>query len=136
MNLVCTNTTRFIIPMLFQSSTFDKILNKSFIDSYSFDYYELTYDNKIIIVKNKEEFPEGTIIPIALYRRQNHYCFVYDIPKEFIVDYNNILQGKYHLLSKKYYDTISNFWQEDLITTIKYNFIYEIYRVCQQNKGL
>lgn len=129
-NLVCTNTTRFIIPMLVSNNNYTKILNKTFIDSYSFDYYEPNYDNKIIIVQNTNLLPDINRIPISTYQRQNHYCFVYEVPEEFKKDYNTIMKGKDNNLSDHYYNRLLNFWDEEkFLTKIKYNPIREMYRV-------
>ena len=128
MNLVCTNTTRFIIPMLFQDSNYTEVLEKNFIDSYSFDYYEPEYDNKIIIISNSNETPRTKYTPIASYKRQNQYCFVYDIPDEFKKDYAYILKGKYDFISQDYFNILKEFWEEETID-IKYNFIREVYKV-------
>jgi hypothetical protein len=129
MNLVYSNTTKFIIPMLFSDSTHNEVLNKYFIDSYSFDYYEPNYDNKIIIVMNINEAPKTDFSPIDTYKRQNQYCFVYEVPLEFKDDYEYILKGKYHLISEKYHERLLHFWEEVDMFTIKYNFIRELYRV-------
>ena len=129
MNLMYTNTTKFIIPMLFSDSNYTEVLNKYFIDSYSFDYYEPNYDNKIIIVKENNEAPRTDHSPISMYKRQNQYCFVYDIPDEFKDDYDYIVKGRYNLISEECRDRILKFWDEIDIFTIKYNFIREVYRV-------
>jgi hypothetical protein len=129
MSLVCTNTTRFIIPMLFSNSNFVEVLNNDFIDSYSFDYYEPNYDNKIIIVTSVNETPRADHAPIETYQRQNQYCFVYDIPDEFKYDYECISKGKYDLISDKYNKRLLNFWSEKEQLKIKFTPVREMYRV-------
>lgn len=130
-NLVCTNTTRFIIPMLFSNINYIKVLNEYFIDSYNFDYYEPKYDNKVIIVKTIDIPPEINIPLLDKYIRQNHYCFVYNIPDEFKRDYEALLKEKFNLLSTKYYKNFKAFWSTDENpSNIKYNPIREMYRVC------
>jgi len=118
--------------MLFSNSNYIKILNKDFIDSYSFDYYEPIYDNKIIIVRSNEEIPKTDHILISTYKRQNQYCFVYNVPDNFKKDYEYILRGKCHLISKIYYNVLLKFWNEtEIFLTIKYNPIREMYRVTE-----
>ena len=130
LNLVCTDTTRFIIPMLYADSNYKSMLDKDFIDSYSFDYYEPNYDNKIIIVKRTDKIPKINYNLLYTYKRQNQYCFVYDIPDEFRKDYNYIIRGKFHLLSNNYIERLILFWNEQkFLFTIKYNPIQELYRV-------
>jgi hypothetical protein len=130
LNLVCTDTTRFIIPMLYTDSNYKSMLDKDFIDSYSFDYYEPNYDNKIIIVKRTNRIPKINYKLKYNYIRQNQYCFVYNIPDEFKEDYNYIMNGKFHLLSTKYYNRLIQFWNEtNFLFTIKFNPVYELYRV-------
>ena len=129
-NLVCTNTTRFIIPMLFEDSNHINILDNNFVDSYSFDYYEPNHDNKIIIVRSDDELPRTTYKPIETYKRQNQYCFVYEIPDKFKKDYEYITKGEYEGVSLDYFRLFYNFWEDDFkFPTTNYNPIREIYRV-------
>jgi hypothetical protein len=129
-NLVCTNTTRFIVPMLFKNSNYTKILDNGFFDSYSYDYYELKYDNKVIIVRNDNELPKADYNPIDKFTRQNQNCFVYDIPDEFKKDYEYIVRNKYDGLSNEYIKLYSTFWEDSFeFPKQKYKPVEEIYRV-------
>lgn len=128
LNLVCSDTTRFIIPMLFPNSNYDEVL-KDIVDSYSFDYYEPCYDNTIIIVKNNDKLPHTNYNPLYTYKRQNQYCFVYNIPEEFKKDYSFIMKSQYNKLSKLYYTLLLKFWDVDEIFDIKYNLVREVYKV-------
>ena len=129
MSLVCTDTTRFILPMLFTNSNFVEVLNNDFIDSYSFDYYEPNYDNKIIIVTRTDEEPRADHNPIEVYQRQDTYCYVYNIPNKFKNDYELITKGKYNQISKEYTQVLLDFWSEDTPLKIKFKPSREIYRV-------
>lgn len=114
--------------MLFPNSNHDEVL-KDITDSYSFDYYEPCYDNTIIIVKDNDKLPQTNYSPLCTYKRQNQYCFVYNIPEKFKTDYSFIMKGQFNKLSKLYYSMLLNFWDEDEILNIKYNPVREMYRV-------
>ena len=141
LNLRKTNTTRFILAMLFEDNVkIHHILNDNFIDSYISDFYEPKYDGYVLIVKSINEKPKNTIIePIANYKRDEHFVFIYNIPEKYNRDLACILNGKLDSISHEYKDRLLSFWDElqDNDTedesyktrVYKYNKFNEIYRV-------
>jgi hypothetical protein len=115
LNLSKTNTTKFIMAMLFNDTVkYNDILENHFIDSYTYDFYEPENDNNIIIVKNDDEPPIKTITPpIKQYNRGKNFIFVYEIPKQYQNEHNLILKGDYTNLSPDYKLKLINFWDED-----------------------
>jgi hypothetical protein len=115
LNLRKTNTTKFILAMIFNNETkHTDILENNFIDSYTYDFYEPENDGYIIVVKSTNDTPSETINkPIREYPRGKHYLFVYEVPDQYLDDHVKILNGEYENLSSEYKLKLINFWDED-----------------------
>ena len=122
LNLSKTNTTRFMLAMIFNDDvTYNNIVKENFQDSYTSDFYEPENDGYILLVKTNDEQPRGTIHdPIKSYQRDSHFIFVYEIPDKYKTDYFRILTGNFGELSNDYKTKLLNFWCNDQETSLYY----------------
>jgi hypothetical protein len=145
LNLKKTNTTKFILPMIFNDeTTYNDILKNHYLDSYTSDYYEPENDGCLLIVKTIDEEPSNTINkPIRKYKRDGTFVFVYEIPDKFKEDFAYILIGSFNDISEEYRQKLLLFWDEDVNSGLsniitknytrkglyKYDIFEEMYRV-------
>jgi hypothetical protein len=128
-----TNTTRLLLPMIVKENiTFDKIIEKGFIDSYLIDGSNIEYmliNENIIIASTyfvDEHYNENLyneIIELYIDESDNNvnYLFVHQIDNRWIKDYYNIISGNYKEISEEYIEYLLSFWKLN-----KESFLYYI----------
>jgi hypothetical protein len=128
-----TNTTRLLLPMIVKENiTFDKIIEKGFIDSYLIDGSNIEYmliNENIIIARTyfvDEHYNENLyneIIELYIDESDNNvnYLFVHQIDNRWIKDYYNIISGNYKEISEEYIEYLLSFWKLN-----KESFLYYI----------
>jgi hypothetical protein len=126
LNLIRTNTTRFILAMLFNDDvTYTDILKNNFIDSYISDFYRPEYNGYLLTVNSVNKELSGTVSSaIKSYKNDTDYVFVYEIPEKYRDDYNVIRKGQYGRISDEYKLKLLKFWECDDETKLEENFTF------------
>jgi hypothetical protein len=116
LNFTCTYTTKFILPLLFEHISYNRLFNESFINAYIADMDSAEYNDKIHLYFS--DYPSLSIqkyLPetIAELKIDDGYVLIYDIPKEFADDYIKFLTGDYSKFSNTAKVRIISFWGVD-----------------------
>lgn len=112
-----TNTTKFILPLLFDIRTrYHELLDNFFINAYIADMANKENDDKIHLLF--ADYPSLTLqkkITDAAdeYRFEDAYVLVYPLDTKWEDDYNKIIQGNYSTISEDAKYRILSFWEED-----------------------
>lgn len=149
LNLMKTNTTKFMLAMIFNDDiTYTDILKDHFINSFVSDFYRPENDGTLLVVKSIDEAPRGTINnPIVSYQNDDDFVFAYEIPDKYLDDYAMIVSGDWNNVSDEYKQKLLKFWecdQESMMYLIlyvdsklrerfNYNALKEIYAVVDKN---
>lgn len=110
-----TDTTKFILPMVFDESIkYDKILTTGFEDTYIAIYNNPIYDDHITITHTGEYngFYLVQTEPKKILLEDETVFVIFDIPEQWADDFVKILQGEYSKLSEEYKQHLLNFWGE------------------------
>lgn len=101
LKLKYNHTTLYLLPCIGLSVV---SMPKSFISSYIIDDEKpkiaLVFEGDMVILKTNAEFIEKQII------NDNEYAYIYNIPKDFQVDYNLFKIGRFTKFSLKYKDLL------------------------------
>ena len=112
-----TNTTKFILPLVFDNTTrYHKLLDNFFINAYIADMANKENDDKIHLLF--ADYPSLTLTQkmtdtITEYEYKDGYVLVYPIDNKWINDYNKIILGEYSKISIEAKYRILSFWEED-----------------------
>jgi bifunctional N-acetylglucosamine-1-phosphate-uridyltransferase/glucosamine-1-phosphate-acetyltransferase GlmU-like protein len=123
-----TNTTKFILPLLFEDNTNYHILfNNFFINAYIADMANKENDDKIHILF--ADYPSLSIQkilpePITEYEYKDGFVLVYSLDPKWSKDYNKIIQSRYSHISELAKDRILSFWEEDN-TSVTWGVLYK-----------
>jgi hypothetical protein len=123
-----TNTTKFILPLLFDEHTkYHGIFNNFFINAYIADFANKENDDKIHLLF--ADYPSLTIQqtlpdPITEYEYKDGFVLVYDLPIEWENDYIKIITGQYSTVSEKAKNRMLSFWEEDS-TSLLWGVLYK-----------
>ena len=117
-----TNTTKFILPLLFDEHyKYHELFNNFFINAYIADMANKENDDKIhllfadypsLIIQKK--LPET----ITEYQHKDGFVLVYPLASEWEEDYEKIIRGDYSTVSEKAKNRIISFWEEDNTSVI------------------
>lgn len=108
-----TNTTIFLLPILFPHITYDKLFSNYFEEAYVGMIDNDDYDDTIIFkFKEEEDVYVETLTSCKLLELKNNIV-IYNIPEEFKEEYENFLKGKYSKLIEESKQDILSFWGED-----------------------
>lgn len=123
-----TNTTKFILPLLFEFNTnYHELLQNFFINAYIADMANKDNDDKIHLLF--ADYPSLTLTqklsdPVTEYRYKDGFVLVYDLPIEWEEDYNKLITGQYSTISEKAKNVILSFWDED-DTSLLWGVLYK-----------
>jgi hypothetical protein len=112
-----TNTTKFILPLLFDNNTrYHELLKNFFINAFIADMANKENDDKIHLLF--ADYPSLSLTQklsniITEYRYKDGYVLVYPLNLEFEEDYEKIIRGEYSTISEKAKNRILSFWEED-----------------------
>lgn len=112
-----TNTTKFILPLLFDNNTrYHELLKNFFINAFIADMANKENDDKIHLLF--ADYPSLSLTQklsniITEYRYKDGYVLVYPLNLEFEEDYEKIIRGEYSAISEKAKNRILSFWEED-----------------------
>src|SRR5574343_160334 len=94
-----TNTTKFILPLLFDNNTrYHELLKNFFINAFIADMANKENDDKIHLLF--ADYPSLSLTQklsniITEYRYKDGYVLVYPLNLEFEEDYEKIIRGEY-----------------------------------------
>jgi hypothetical protein len=123
-------TTKFILPLLFKDrATYNTLFTEPFINSYIADMSNGENDDKIHLLF--ADYPSLTfqkLLPesVSEYRRGEDFVLVYELPTEYIEDYQKFLVGDYSKFSDKAKSQINYFWQGTAKTSLQYGVLYKV----------
>jgi len=112
-----TNTTKFILPLLFDINTrYHELLDNFFINAYIADIANKENDDKIHLLF--ADYPSLTLTQkmtdsITEYKYGDGYVLVFPLEDKWEDDYNKLIQGNYSTVSKNTKYRILSFWEED-----------------------
>jgi acyl-CoA synthetase (AMP-forming)/AMP-acid ligase II len=128
-----TQTTQFIIPLLFKDKQITEIITNfdSLVNGYIADFDKPNLDNKIILVFNskQKQLPEENQIEHYTKtvkdgeKTNDLFFYVYDLPEKYQEDYTFFLVGKYSKFSTEAKSQILNFWEAGE-NTLLYGVLY------------
>lgn len=123
-----TNTTKFILPLLFDNNTkYHELTDNFFINAYIADMANKDNDDKIHLLFAK--YPSLSIQqklsdPITSYHYKDGFVFVCPLAVEWEDDYNKLITGQYSTISEKAKNRILSFWEEDN-TSLLWGVLYK-----------
>jgi hypothetical protein len=123
-----TNTTKFILPLLFDIHTrHHELFDNFFINAYIADVANKENDDKIHLLF--ADYPSLALTqkmtdPIAEYKYEDRYVLVYPLENKWDDDYNKLITGQYSTISEKAKDRILSFWEEDTESAL-YGVLYK-----------
>jgi len=123
-----TNTTKFILPLLFDDNiNYHEIFNNFFINAYIADMANKDNDDKIHLLF--ADYPSLTLQqklpdPITEYEYKDGFVLVYNLNPKWEDDYIKIISGGYSTVSEKAKDRILSFWEEDN-TSLLWGVLYK-----------
>jgi len=110
-----TATTKFILPMLFESTTvkYNKVLSTCFINAYVADFDKPEWDDHIIVARTqaRDECLGAGLIDV--YESDKDTLYIHTIPEGREPDYYEIIAGNYSAISEEYKKQVLNFWDKD-----------------------
>lgn len=112
-----TNTTKFILPFLFDENTrYQELFDNLFVNAYIADMANKDNDDEIHLVF--ADYPSLKLTqkianPFTEYEYKDGYVLVYSLDNKWIDDYNKIILGKYSTISVEAKYRILSFWEED-----------------------
>jgi hypothetical protein len=123
-----TNTTKFILPLLFDKDTkYHRLFNNFFINAYIADIANKNNDDKIHLLfadypslKLQQELTDA----ISEYQYKDGYVLVYPLAIKWEDDYNKIINGLYSTISNEAKERILSFWEEDN-TSLMWGILYK-----------
>lgn len=123
-----TNTTKFILPLLFDNNTrYHELLDNFFINAYIADMANKENDDKIHLLF--ADYPSLTLTqklpdPISEYKYKDGFVLIYPLIPEWEEDYNKIITGEYSTISEKAKNQLLYFWEEDN-TSLLWGVLYK-----------
>lgn len=110
LRLAKTDTTKFILPLLFNEDTkYPEIITDDFKNAYIADIDDQSKDGHILLVYTEVTYTQCK----EVYEKGDLFIHVFSIPEEFIEDYYKFLSGKYSEFSEQTKQRILSFWDED-----------------------
>jgi|GEM_PF-3078534 hypothetical protein len=123
-----TNTTKFILPLLFDDETkYHVLLQNLFINAYIADMSHQENDDNIHLLfadYPSLTFQKNLTDPISEYRYKDGYVLVYPLNKKWNKDYEKIIRSEYSKISEHAKERILTFWDED-DTSVLYGILYK-----------
>lgn len=123
-----TNTTKFILPLLFENNLrYHELFNNFFINAYIADMANKEYDDKIHLLF--ADYPSLTLSknlpdPVTEFEYKDGFVLVYPLELHWEDDYNKIITGQYSTISEKAKERILYFWEEDS-TSLLWGVLYK-----------
>lgn len=123
-----TNTTKFILPLLFKDNDkYYELFQNFFINSYIADIRNKENDDKIHLVF--ADYPSLNLQkklanPITEYQYGEGYVLVYPLENKWIDDYTKIITGCYSKISEEAKQRIISFWNEE-DDSVLYGVLYK-----------
>ena len=123
-----TNTTKFILPLVFDNTTrYHKLLDNFFINAYIADMANKENDDKIHLLF--ADYPSLTLTqkmtdPIIEYKYGDGYVLVCPLENKWIDDYGKLIRGEYSTISQNAKNRILFFWDED-DNSLLYGVLYK-----------
>jgi len=123
-----TNTTKFILPLLFDEKTkYHELFTNFFINAYIADMANKENDDKIHLLF--ADYPSLSLTQklsnlITEYKYKDGYVLVYPLAIELEEDYEKIIKGEYSTISEKSKNRILSFWEEDQ-TSLLWGVLYK-----------
>ena len=123
-----TNTTKFILPLLFENNTrYHELFNNFFINAYIADMANKENDDKIHLLF--ADYPSLTLqqkLPetITEYEYKDGFVLVYQLTLKWEDDYIKIITGDYSTISETAKERILDFWEEDN-TSLLWGVLYK-----------
>ena len=123
-----TNTTKFILPLLFdEKARYHEIFNNFFINAYIADMANKETDDRIHLLfadypslKIQQTLPDT----ITEYEYKDGFVLIYPLALEWEEDYEKLIRGEYSTISEKAKNRILSFWEEDN-TTLMWGVLYK-----------
>lgn len=111
-----TNTTKFIMPLLFNNIKYHELFQNFFINAYIGDVAKKENDDNIHLVF--ADYPSLSLQlqltdPISEYKYNDVYVLVYPLEEEWLDDYNKLIKGEYSQISEEAKKRIIHFWDVD-----------------------
>jgi hypothetical protein len=131
-----TNTTKFILPLLFdEHTTYHRLFDNFFINAYIADMANKENDDKIHLLF--ADYPSLTFQqtlpdPISEYEFRDGYILVYSLDPKWEGDYIKLISGEYSTISEIAKERILSFWEEDS-TSLLWGVLYKKGLVVQQH---
>jgi hypothetical protein len=123
-----TNTTKFILPLLFDIDTkHHELFDNFFINAYIADVANKENDDKIHLLF--ADYPSLTLTQkitdsISEYKYADGYVLVYSLDNKWEDDYNKIITSQYSTISDNAKNRILSFWEEDADSAL-YSVLYK-----------
>jgi hypothetical protein len=123
-----TNTTKFILPLLFDNdTTYHELFSNFFINAYIADMANKINDDKIHLLF--ADYPSLSIQqklpdPVTEYQYKDGFVLVCPFSIEWEEDYNKLITGQYSTISEKAKKQILSFWEEDN-TSLLWGVLYK-----------
>jgi hypothetical protein len=130
-----TNTTKFILPLLFDNNTrYHELLDQFFINAYIADMANKENDDKIHLLF--ADYPSLSLQqklsdPITEYQYKDGFVLVYSLDLQWEDDYIKIITGEYSAVSEKAKERMLSFWEEDN-TSLLWGVLYKKGTVVQE----
>lgn len=112
-----TNTTKFIMPLLFDNNTkYHELFQNFFINAYIADIANKENDDNIHLVF--ADYPslklQNTLTKsISEYKYGEGFVLVYPLATKWLDDYEKLIRGEYSKISNEAKKRILFFWDED-----------------------
>lgn len=112
-----TNTTKFILPLLFNEGTkYHELFNNFFINAYIADVANKSNDDKIHLLF--ADYPSLTLTKnitetTTEYKYGDGFVLVCPLEDRWVDDYYKLITGKYSTISVEAKNRIQSFWDED-----------------------
>lgn len=130
-----TNTTKFILPLLFDKNTrYHELLDQFFINAYIADMANNENDDKIHLLF--ADYPSLSLQQqisdtITEYQYKDGFVLVYSLDPQWDEDYIKLITGDYSTVSEKAKERILYFWEEDN-TSVLWGVLYKSGTTVQQ----
>jgi hypothetical protein len=112
-----TNTTKFILPLLFDEKTnWRELYENRFVNAYIYDMANDDNHDKIHLLF--AEYPSLSFLqnlknPISQYQYIDGFVIVYPLELKWEKDYIKLIEGEYSKICEEAKSRLLSFWEED-----------------------
>ena len=118
-----TDTTKFILPLLFKNDKYPEIITNDFTNAYIADIDDQSKDGYVLLAYTENSVMNFKSVE-EVYVKDNLNIYVFSIPEEYMEDYYKFLTGKYSEFSEQTKNHILKFWDENN-ESLLYGILYK-----------